>query len=77
VHFCHITVIDHHNAILGAGSEESIDKAKSCHGKQPFCILEWLIPPACLILCRQYGIRESKEVTIEGHVQFDLLQVGF
>ncbi len=38
--------------------------------------MELLIPPACLILCRQYGIRESKEVTIEGRVQFDLLQVG-
>lgn len=24
---------------------------------------------------RQYGIRESKELTIEGRVQFDLLQV--
>ncbi|MCI48222.1 DNA polymerase delta catalytic subunit-like, partial [Trifolium medium] len=23
----------------------------------------------------QYGIRESKEVTVEGRVQFDLLQV--
>lgn len=25
--------------------------------------------------CRQYGMRESKEVTVEGRVQFDLLQV--
>lgn len=25
--------------------------------------------------CRQYGTRESKEVTVEGRVQFDLLQV--
>jgi DNA polymerase elongation subunit (family B) len=28
-----------------------------------------------LFSSRQYGIRESKEVTIEGHVQFDLLQI--
>lgn len=28
-----------------------------------------------LHLCRQYGVRESKDVTIEGRVQFDLLQV--
>ena len=27
--------------------------------------------------CRQYGTRESKEVTVEGRVQFDLLQVLF
>lgn len=25
--------------------------------------------------CRQYGTRESKEVTVEGRVQFDLFQV--
>jgi len=28
-----------------------------------------------LYLSRQYGVRESKDVTIEGRVQFDLLQV--
>jgi hypothetical protein len=28
-----------------------------------------------LFLSRQYGVRESKDVTIEGRVQFDLLQV--
>ena len=28
-----------------------------------------------LIGFRQYGTRESKEITIEGRVQFDLLQV--
>jgi hypothetical protein len=26
-------------------------------------------------LDRQYGVRESKDVTVEGRVQFDLLQV--
>lgn len=31
----------------------------------------------CLLGCRQYGTRESKEVTIEGRVQFDLLQVFY
>ena len=30
-----------------------------------------------LHLCRQYGVRESKDVTIEGRVQFDLLQVTY
>jgi DNA polymerase delta subunit 1 len=28
-----------------------------------------------LYISRQYGVRESKDVTIEGRVQFDLLQV--
>ena len=33
----------------------------------------FMLPP--LNLYRQYGTRESKDIAIEGRVQFDLLQV--
>lgn len=34
-----------------------------------------LLMACSLLLSRQYGLRESKDVTVEGRVQFDLLQV--
>lgn len=43
--------------------------------------LEWNLGCPCwymvFYLYRQYGVRESKDVMIEGRVQFDLLQVLF